>query len=97
MYVLFFLPLSLSFLFRFFFFYFIFPSVLFFSLFPFLSFYSFFFLCFPIDLSLSSVCVVISTTCNVYVVVFSGWHAVKPVFQTRVVRRSVMSRGAGKV
>ena len=46
--------------------------------FSFLSFIFFFFLCFfsPIDLRLSCVCVVINTTCNIYVVVFLGWQAV---------------------
>ena len=36
------------------------------------------FLCFffPIDLRLSCVCVVIGTTCTIYVVVFLGWQAV---------------------
>ena len=42
--------------------------------FPFLSFILFSFLCFfsPIDLRLSCVCVVIDTTCNIYVVVLGG-------------------------
>ena len=56
-------------------------SFSFFAFFSFLSFLSFlvlFVLCFffPIDLRLSCVCVVIDTTCNVYVVVFLGWQAV---------------------
>ena len=38
----------------------------------------FYFLCFffPINLRLTCVCVVIGTTCNIYVVVFTGWQAV---------------------
>ena len=50
-----------------------------FSLFRFLVFSLYlFFLCFlfPIDLRLSCVCVVIGTTCNIYVVVFLGRQAV---------------------
>ena len=43
---------------------------LFFSVFSFILIYFF-----PIDLSLTCVCVVIGTTCNIYVVVFSGWQA----------------------
>ena len=38
--------------------------------------YDFFF---PIDLRLSCVCVVLCTTCNIYVVVFLGWQAGKSV------------------
>ena len=63
--------------------------------FPFLSFifFSFIFfslLCFffPIDLRPSCMCVVISTTCNMQVVVFLGWQAViSRFFRARVVRR----------
>ena len=54
---------------------FLFSFVLFrFLLFPVLSSIFFSFLCFfsPIDLRLSCVCVVIDTTCNIYVVVFLG-------------------------
>ena len=48
-----------------------------FLLFSFLSFLFLFVLCFifSIDLRLSCVCVVIDTTCNVYVEVFLGWQA----------------------
>ena len=49
--------------------------VLSFILFSFFASFSFLFFVFPIDLSLTCVCVVISTTCNKYVVVFSGWQA----------------------
>ena len=60
----------LSFPFSFFFFRFL--------LFSFLSFLFIFVLCFffPIDLRLSCVCVVIDTTCNIYVVVFLGGQSV---------------------
>ena len=49
-----------------------------FLVFSFLSFIFFSFLCFffPIGLRLSCVCVVIGTTCKVYVAVFHGWQAV---------------------
>ena len=48
----------------------------------FLSFIFFSLLCFffPIDLRLSCVCVVIGTTCNIYVAVFLAWQAVLSVF-----------------
>ena len=48
-------------------------------LFSFLFFPSFF----PMGLSLTCVCVVIGTTCNIYVVVFSGWQAVQRFFFRR--------------
>ena len=71
--------LVLSFLaFRVFFFSFVAFFVWFrFFLFSFHSFIFFFFLCFfsPIDLRLSCVCVVIDTTCNIYVVVFLRWQS----------------------
>ena len=53
------------------------PVLFHFLLFSFLSFIFFSFLCFfsPIDLRLSCVCVVIDTTCNIYVVVFLGWQS----------------------
>ena len=61
-------PVSISFRFVFFvLFYFIS-----FLLFPLLFFASLF----PIDLSLTCVCVVKCTTCNIYVVVFPGWQSV---------------------
>ena len=62
-------------------FFFIFFLLFRFLLFSFLSFIFFSFLCFffPIDLRLSCVCVVIYTTCNIYVVVFLGWQAVYSV------------------
>ena len=43
----------------------------------FLSFiFSFIYFFSPIDLRLSCVCVVVDTTCNIYVIVFLGWQAV---------------------
>ena len=56
---------------------------LFFFLAPCTHFLSFlFFVCFffPIGLRLLCVCVVIDTTCNIYVVVFLGWQVVWPIF-----------------
>ena len=54
-----------------------------FLLFPFLSILFLLVLCFffPIDLHLSCVCVVIDTTCNIYVVVFLGGKRYSQVFQ----------------
>ena len=47
----------------------------------------FFWLLFLFDLRLPCVCVVIGTTCNIYMVVFLGWQAVySRFFQARVVR-----------
>ena len=56
--------------------------------FLYLLFFSFCFF-FPIDLRLSCVCVVIGTTCKIYVVVFLRWQAsgISRFFQARVVRR----------
>ena len=39
-------------------------------------FFSFLLFFLPIDLRLSCVCIVVDTTCNIYVVAFLGWHAV---------------------
>ena len=66
--------LFFSFLFfSFLFFSFLFLSLLFSAYFVLFSFFSLFF---PFDLSLTCVCVMRGTTCNKYVVVFSGWQAV---------------------
>ena len=61
-------------------------SLSFFAFFSLLSFVFFSFLCFffPFDLRLSCVCVVISTTCNIYEVVFLGWQEI--VFSRREYR-----------
>ena len=56
--------------------------------FPFLIFSLLFFVFFPIVSSLTRVCVVIRTTCTMYVVVFSGVASgVQSVFQAWSVRR----------
>ena len=74
-----FLLLSCIFLLFFCFLFFLSFSVFFASL-SFLSFplssFLFFVSFFPIGLRLSCVCVLIETTCNMYVVVFLGWQAV---------------------
>ena len=55
--------------------------------FPFLYLLLFSLFLFPIDLRLSCVCVVIGTTCNIYVVVSLGWQRYIRFFQAPVVRR----------
>ena len=62
----------LAFLFVFFLSFFVFRSLVF----SFLYLLVFSLFLFPIDLRLTCVCVVIGTTCNIYVVVFLGWQAV---------------------
>ena len=57
--------------------YFLFFSLFaFVSFFPFLSLFFFSQFLFPIGLRLTCVCVVLGTTCNIYVVVFIGWQEV---------------------